>query len=44
MIVKKPKGTHDILPDEIYKWQNIEKKYFLDISIVGYLSRSFFEE
>lgn len=25
MIIKSPKGTHDILPSEIYKWQYIEK-------------------
>ena len=24
MIIQKPKGTKDILPDEIYKWQYIE--------------------
>ena len=27
-MIKKPKGTKDILPDEIYKWRYIEKKYF----------------
>ena len=36
MIVKKPKGTHDILPDEIYKWQYIEKKYFDICKRFGY--------
>ena len=25
-MIQKPKGTKDILPDEIYKWQYIEKK------------------
>ena len=36
MIVKKPKGTHDILPDEIHKWQYIEKKYFDICKRFGY--------
>lgn len=26
MIIKAPKGTRDILPSEIYKWQYVEKK------------------
>ena len=25
-MIQKPKGTKDILPDEVYKWQHIEKK------------------
>ena len=25
-MIQKPKGTKDILPDEVYKWQYIEKK------------------
>ena len=25
-MIQKPKGTRDILPDEIYKWQYIEEK------------------
>lgn len=28
MIIKKPKGTHDILPGEIHKWRYMEQKYF----------------
>ena len=26
MIIQKPKGTKDLLPDESYKWQYIEQK------------------
>ena len=36
MIIKKPKGTHDILPDEIHKWKYIENKYFDICSRFGY--------
>ena len=28
MIIKKPKGTKDILPDEVYKWKYIEGRFF----------------
>ena len=27
MIAKAPKGTKDIMPDQIYKWQYVEKKF-----------------
>ena len=25
-MIQKPKGTRDILPEEVYKWQYVEKK------------------
>lgn len=36
MIIKKPKGTRDILPDEIHKWKYIEQKYFDICKRFGY--------
>ena len=27
MLAKAPKGTKDIMPDQIYKWQYVEKKF-----------------
>ena len=28
MAIKAPKGTKDMLPEEAYKWQYIEKQFF----------------
>ena len=36
MIIRKPKGTKDILPDEVYKWRYIENKYFDICNRFGY--------
>ena len=40
MLTKAPKGTRDILPDEIYKWYFVEEKFRLNLSSVR-LSRDF---
>lgn len=36
MLIKAPKGTKDILPSEVYKWQYIEKKISELCSSFGY--------
>ena len=35
-MIQKPKGTKDILPDETYKWQYIEKKIYELFKNYGY--------
>ena len=36
MLIKKPKGTKDILPEEVYKWKYIENAFSNLCSIFGY--------
>lgn len=36
MVIKVPKGTKDVLPDEIYKWQYIEKEWAKICSEYGF--------
>ena len=36
MLTKAPKGTRDILPDEIYKWQALEAKFMKVCGEFGY--------
>ena len=35
-MIKKPKGTHDILPDEIDTWRALEEKFFGVCERFGY--------
>ena len=35
-MIQKPKGTKDILPDEVYVWQYIEEKIKYIMSIYGF--------
>lgn len=35
-MIKRPKGTHDILPGEVHKWRYVEQKYFDICGRFGY--------
>ena len=36
MLSKAPRGTRDILPKEVYKWQYVEKKFREICALYGY--------
>ena len=36
MLSKAPRGTKDILPKEVYKWQYVEKKFREICALYGY--------
>ena len=36
MLIKAPKGTRDILPSEIYKWQTVEREFMKVCASFGY--------